>query len=269
MEQGDRWKLTPGQAESYERVKVPRLFGPMAVQFLRHVALVPGQRVLDVACGTGVVTRLAASRVAPSGAVTGLDLNADMLAVAEAQSVPQPARVDWRQGDAAALPFPEASFDVVLCQQALQFFPDRVLALREMRRVVVPGGMVALCVFGAPSAYNAALAEGLFRHADDRVGKRSLAPFALADAAGLRALVEESGLREIEMRAAAMMRRVEPTQEWLLQDSAGLPYAAALADMEPATRATFVREIAARLREFWEGDAFMVPTASHVVLARK
>jgi SAM-dependent methyltransferase len=269
MDHGNTWHLTAGQTESYERIKVPRLFGPMTGRFLEHVPLRPGQRVLDVACGTGIVARLAAPRVAPSGRVTGLDMNADMLAVAAARTAIEGSTISWRQGDAAALPFPAACFDVVLCQQGLQFFPDRARALEEMRRVLVPGGTVALCVFGAPSAYNAALAAGLARHADDRVARRSLAPFALADAAYLLTALMEADLRDVEMHRAMLMRRVEPTQEWLLQDSAGLPYGTTLADMEPATRAALMREIAAGLREFWEREAFMVPTPLNVVVARK
>src|SRR5262245_8334644 len=87
MGQGDHWRLTARQADSYERIKVPRLFAPMAVQFLTHVPLQAGDRVLDVACGTGIAARLAARRVAPGGRVAGLDLNPDMLAVASSRSV--------------------------------------------------------------------------------------------------------------------------------------------------------------------------------------
>jgi ubiquinone/menaquinone biosynthesis C-methylase UbiE len=266
---GNRWQLTARQAESYERVKVPRLFGPMAARFLERIPLRPGQRVLDVACGTGIVARLAASQVGPSGSVTGLDLNADMLAVASGAAAAHAVPVHWRQGDAAALPFPDACFDAVLCQQGLQFFSDRALALREMRRVAVSGGIVAVCVFGPPSAYNAALAEGLGRYSDEETARRCLAPFALADERQLRSVMAEAGLHAIEMHATVLERRVEPTQEWLLQDSAGLPYAPVLADMEAATRAAFMREIAARLKEFWERDAFVVPTPLNVALARK
>ena len=269
MVHGDRWRLTASQAESYERFKVPRLFSPMAAQFLGYVPLRAGHRVLDLACGTGVVARLAARRVAPSGSVTGLDLNPHMLAVAARRRADEGVAVRWRAGDAAALPFPDACFDVALCQQGLQFFPDRFSALGEMRRVLVPGGVVAACVFGAPSAYNAALAEALARHANREVAARSLAPFALADAVALRDAMAKAGLRDIELNAAVLTRRIEPTQEWLLQDSAGLPYAAVLAEMEPQTRAVLVREIAGRLKAFWEREAFMVPVALHVALARK
>ena len=98
--------------------------------------------MLDVGCGTGIVARTAADRVGPSGSVTGLDLNEAMLTVARRVR----PDIDWRQGDASALPFDDETFDTVLSQMALMFVPDRAAALREMARVVAPGGTVGLLV---------------------------------------------------------------------------------------------------------------------------
>ena len=113
------------------------LRGPV---FLRSVgaglvevaALRPGERVLDVACGTGVVARLAAQQVGTAGQVTGVDLNAGMLAVARALSPPPGATITWVEGSAVAIDLADVQFDVVLCQQGLQFFPDQPAALWEM-----------------------------------------------------------------------------------------------------------------------------------------
>ena len=99
--------------------------------------------MLDVACGTGTVARLAAARVGSAGAVTGVDLTPGMLAVArriEAEGAP----IDWQEASADRLPLPDASADVALCSLGLQFFPDRPAALREMRRVLIPGGRLAV-----------------------------------------------------------------------------------------------------------------------------
>jgi SAM-dependent methyltransferase len=102
----------------------------------------PGHEVLDVACGTGVVARTVADRLAGNGRVVGMDLNPNMLTVARRVR----PDLDWQRGDAGRLPFPDASFDRVLCQMALMFFPDRSAALREMARVTRTGGIVAVCV---------------------------------------------------------------------------------------------------------------------------
>jgi ubiquinone/menaquinone biosynthesis C-methylase UbiE len=267
--QQERWQLSGNEPESYELYQVPRLLGPMAHRLLEGVALRPGQRVLDVACGTGIVARLAAPRVAPSGRIVGVDLNAGMLAMARDRASESGLQIDFRQGDAAALPFAAAEFDAVFCQQGLQFFPDKPRALCEMHRVIRPGGVLALSVFAPPSRFSTALAEALTRHAGAEVAKRSLAPFALADAEALRALMNAVSFSSIEIRNVVLTRRVEPTQEWLLQYTSAMPYGAAVTGMDPIVRAEMVREIAGQLRDLWDVDSFAIPTEVRMVYARK
>ena len=265
----EQWQVGGSAPESYERFAVGRLFRQLAERFLEGVPLRPGQRVLDVACGTGIVARVAAPRVGPSGKVVGLDLNEGMLAVARERSAAEGASITWQQGDATALPFADAEFDVVLCQQGLQFVPDKARALAEMRRVVVPGGLIALAVFGPVNRYDGALAEALARYVDDKVAKLSLARFALGDLGTLQPLLEQAGLDPIDIRTVAITRHVQPTQEWLLESSAGVPYGADIAAMQPPARAAMVREIAAKLKDLWVADRFEVPTDVHLVYARR
>ena len=143
MTDTETFQITPEQAELYEERFVPALFAHWVDAVLDAADLQPGQDVLDVACGTGVVTRAAAERVGTTGSVTGVDLNPAMLAVA-ARLRPD---LTWQQGDVAALPFADDSFDAVTCQSAAMFFPDLEAALREMGRVARPGGTVAVQVF--------------------------------------------------------------------------------------------------------------------------
>ena len=154
----------------------------------------PGQRVLDVACGTGALTLAVAERVAPGGAVTGLDANPEMLAVARRKHAP----VEWRDGRAESLPFADTSFDAVVSQFGLMFFDDRVAALREMRRVLRPGGRlaVAVCDALANSPGYAALAALLERLFGTQVANAFRAPFVLGDARALRALCADAGIAD-------------------------------------------------------------------------
>ena len=138
----ERFQLSLEAAELYEARFVPAIFAEWAPRLADIADVRPGHEVLDVACGTGIVARVVADRQGGDGRVVGVDLNPGMLAVARRER----PDLDWRQADVGALPFPDRSFDRVLCQMALMFFPDRSAALREMARVIRPGGVVALCV---------------------------------------------------------------------------------------------------------------------------
>lgn len=144
----ETFQISPEQAEAYEERFVPALFEQWVEPVLQAAAVGPGDRMLDVACGTGVVARAAAERVAPDGRVTGVDLNPAMLAVARRVA----PNIEWWQGDAAALPFPEDAFDVVTCQSSIFFFPDPTGALREMGRVTRPGGRLVVQAFSSLAA---------------------------------------------------------------------------------------------------------------------
>ncbi len=149
-------------AEIFDRLFLPTLAGRWAKRVITAAALSPGERALDVACGTGAVAGEALGRVGPEGTVAGIDLGPDMLAVAR-RKLPD---LDLREGRAEALPFADEMFDVALCQFGLMFFDDRAQALREMRRVLRPGGRVAVVVWDGieRSPAYVALAEVVERH---------------------------------------------------------------------------------------------------------
>jgi ubiquinone/menaquinone biosynthesis C-methylase UbiE len=144
----EQFSIGVEQAESYEERFVPALFRQWVEPVLEASEVGPGDRLLDVACGTGIVARTAASRVAPDGTVTGLDLNDAMLSVAR-RVAPD---LTWRHGDVAELPFGDDAFDVVTCQAAVFFFPDPTRALAEMARVTRPGGRVVVQSFSSLDA---------------------------------------------------------------------------------------------------------------------
>jgi ubiquinone/menaquinone biosynthesis C-methylase UbiE len=141
----ETFQLSIEVAEVYEARFVPAFFAQWAPHLLDAAGVTAGQRILDVACGTGIVARGAADRVGTGGEVVGLDLSDAMLAVAR-RIRPE---LQWRQGDAAALPFRDAEFDAAISQMALMFLPDPAAALCEMRRVVRPTGSVGVLVPGS------------------------------------------------------------------------------------------------------------------------
>ena len=136
--------FTGRSAENYQRDFVPLIATPVSKTLVRAADLQPGEHVLDVACGTGHVTRAAAERVGSTGTVVGIDIAPDMIEVAKSVRVPGGARVDWHIADAAALPIPDASVDVVLCQMGLMFMENKAGAVAEMRRVLAPTGRIVI-----------------------------------------------------------------------------------------------------------------------------
>ena len=181
-------------AETYEQFLVPAVFQPWAIELLTRAGLQEGERVLDAGCGTGIVSRTAASMIGRSGKVTGVDLNPQMLLVASSSALsPDSASIEWLEGMAGALPVPDSAYDLVTIQQVLQFVPDRVAALREAHRVLVPGGRIALSVFSSAELHPAhqAMDQVLALH----LGQPPLvAGFALWDAGEIRSLLEQAGL---------------------------------------------------------------------------
>ena len=200
-------------AETYNQYFVPAMFAPWATVLLDSAVPARGEHVLDVACGTGIVAREVAPLVGASGAVTGLDINAAMLAVARAVPAPSGAAITWQEGVRSRYPSPTTSFDLVVCQQGLQFFPDRAVALQEMRRVLKRGGRVAISVnqsLHANPMYEA-LFEALARHLGTTVDVIAQ-PYALGDADVLHDLLLTAGFDQIELTPIVVPVRFPATR---------------------------------------------------------
>ena len=189
----ETFQLSVEAAEVYESSFVPALFAEWAPHLVEAAGIVPGQAVLDVACGTGIVARTAADRMGGRGRVAGLDVHEGMLTVA-GRLRPD---IEWRQGDAADLPFETGSFDAVLCQSGLMFFPDRAGALREMARVAIPDGTVAVQVWDrleAQAGYGA-MYEAFAEHLGPEATRLESSYWSLGDLDLMGSLFEAAGLR--------------------------------------------------------------------------
>jgi SAM-dependent methyltransferase len=231
----------------------------------------PGDFVLDVACGTGVVARIAAEKVGERGAVVAADLNPGMLAVARSLPVPRGATVEWRQADAAALPFADQAFEVVFCQLGLQFFADRAAALREMLRVLRPGGRVVVMVWRAidQSPGFAALAAALERHIGPEASSIMRAPFSLGDPEELSSLIAEGGFEALDLRAETGAVRFASVERFVASYVAGSPLAAPVSAAPPEARDALLAEVVAKLEQFVGGDELKFPIEAHLARARR
>jgi ubiquinone/menaquinone biosynthesis C-methylase UbiE len=265
----------PDPAELYETFYGPAIFAPLADALLAFADPRPGERVLDLACGTGIVARAAAARVAPDGSVVGVDLNPSMLAVARAAASAAGTTVEWREGDATALELPAGAFDVAVCQQGLQFFSDRLAALRSVRRALAPGGRLALALWQGVEHQPlfAGFAEVEARHLAP-LGiphEALLAPFSLGDSAAIRAILEESGFDSIRL-APHTVEAVFPAAGFARKMETA--YAAVVPEFveDPAAFEEYVEAVERGtsdvVRRFTEGDVVRIGMPAHLVLAR-
>jgi ubiquinone/menaquinone biosynthesis C-methylase UbiE len=263
-----QYQLEGNAPQLYERETVHTLGRPLAELMFAHVSLHAGDRVLDAACGTGIVTRVAAQRFGHLAHIVGVDLNPGMLDVARAHTPATGVPVTWQQGDLCALPFPEGSFDIVLCQQGLQFVPDPSTALREMHRVLVPGGRLACTVFSEVPVYYVVLADALARHVSAAAATSCLSRYTLQDTTTLLTLVDAAGFGAITIRVLEVHRRMPVSAASVVEAMTRAPYARDVAAVEEAVRHTIGQEVSAALHAYRDGDEAVIPHRSHLVQAQ-
>jgi ubiquinone/menaquinone biosynthesis C-methylase UbiE len=254
--------------QNYERYFVPSIGAPLAKDLIDIAALRPGERVLDVACGTGVVARLASQRVGAAGTVAGLDVNPGMLAVASS-ATPPGLSIEWHEASAEAMSLPDESFDVVLCQMGLQFVPDKHAALREMHRVLASGGRLILNVPGPTPRLFAVMGEALARHIGPEAAGFVNHVFSLHDTGELQNLIGGAGFRDVSAQADTKPLRLPAPEEFLWQYVHSTPLAGAWAQLDDERRGSLERDVVAKWQEFVKDRALMLQVRIVVATARK
>lgn len=260
----ETFELELAAAETYEERFVPAIFAEWAQLLVAEAGVAPGQRILDVACGTGIAAR-GAAEIAGASAVTGVDINEAMLTVA-ARVRPD---ITWLLGDAAALPLPDEDFDTVLCQMGLMFFPDAAAALREMGRVAAVGGTIAAAVPGRledQPAYGP-FVELVARHAGAEAMSLLSVYWAWGDPERLRQLFVEAGLRVTAIRSHLGTARYASADDFVVSEVESTP----LMDRMTQEQYAQVRRGAnAVLQPFKDKDGSVAaPLRGLIIVARK
>lgn len=261
------WQLKGDAPRAYEDHKVQVIFKPLAELTLQHIQLQKNDRILDAACGTGIVGRLIARNKKGMGKVVGVDLNPEMIAVACKLVPEEEGVIEWKVSDVAALPFTDNTFDVVLCQQGLQFFPNKISALKELRRVLAPNGKIVMTIWSSSSPLFNSIASALARYIDDESAIRSLAPFTLTDPEEIKALFSEAGYQGIRMQLITVVRRIGPIEKSVPKEITASPLAARFARLDDGIRAAIANEVGESLQDFRDGNGFAIPQHSHLVQA--
>jgi ubiquinone/menaquinone biosynthesis C-methylase UbiE len=273
MSQQGQWQVAGSAPEVYERELVPAVFGAWAPILVELAHPRPGDRVVDIACGTGIVARVAAVRVGPTGAVVGVDLNPGMLSVARSAALTesQPgAPLQWQEANADKLPFPDESFNIVYCQLGLQFFADRAAALREMRRVLAADGRLALMVWRGihESPGFAVVAEALERHVGQAAAAIMRAPFGLSNADKLTGLVRDAAFRDVAIQQRVGTVRFPSVEKFVLSYVAGSPLAGPVSQASDAARVALITDVRNALGKYTSNSELAFPIAAHLLNAR-
>lgn len=242
--------------ENYERFFVPAIGRPVATDLVELAALERGERVLDVACGTGIVARLARQKVGADGAVAGLDPNPGMLVVA--RDVAAGMDIEWHLSSAESMPVPNGSFDVVLSQMGLQFIPDKIAAVQEIARVLVPGGRVALNVVGPRPDLMSVLADALAKHVGPESSQFVDVVFSLHETDQLEGLLEGAGLRDVTVTSRVKRLELPPPPDFLWQYIHSTPLGGVVAQADDDSRAALENEVVRGWQPFLEQGALVL-----------
>lgn len=253
---------------NYERYFVPTIGTPLAIDLVQLAALRTGERVLDVACGTGVVARLAAQEVGDDGTVAGLDVNPEMLAVAKSSTPPEMS-IEWHGASAEAMPLADASFNVVLCQMGLQFIPDKHAALREMGRVLVDDGRLAINMPGPTPQVMAIMEEAFARHLGSEPARFVNQVFSLYDETEIQDLISGAGFHDVSIRHDTKSLRLPAPGEFLWQYVNSTPLAGPLVQLDDERRGALERDIVSEWQNFVEDGALMLDVHMVSAMARK
>ena len=254
-------------AQAYQRHLVPIIFEPWGRLLIEKVGLKPGDRVLDIATGPGTLARQAAVVIGASGTVTGVDLSPKMLVQAQAQApVVNGAVLNFIEASAEALPFADAEFDVVLCQQGLQFFGDQARATKEMKRVLKPGGRLALAMWSDAKAMTLFVA---FLEAVDATVAVPPARSAMGwlDLGKLTQLLKQAGFVAPEVTEQRLVTVLEQGLPQALQCLEGTTAAQSVRAMTQAEQGRFVGHLTKNLAPWTQGHAIHAPVRALVAIA--
>ncbi len=263
------FQVSGSAPENYQQFNAV-IMAPFVEAVLDRAQVGVGDSVLDIACGTGLVTRRAAEIVGASGSVIGLDVNPGMLATARSLGCPTGATVEWSEASALDLPFEDGRFSVVVCQQGVQFFPDLGRAVVEMARVTAPGGRIAVTFWATldHQTYMRTQADGL-REAIGEATAPLAAAFRLTPDA-MRAAFTAAGLKDVAVEEIVPTVSLPPLDPFAAHQVSTLPVAPAFAALSEAQRRAYVEGMERTLAMYRTAEGrYECPIASWLVAARK
>jgi ubiquinone/menaquinone biosynthesis C-methylase UbiE len=261
------FQLAGSAIEIYERVMVPLWFGRWAEALVDLLSLQPSERVLDVACGTGVTTRLAKSRVGPGGRVDGLDINAAMLA--KAKDLADALDIGWIERDAANSGLPSGSYEVVMSQHGYHYFPNKPAALDEFRRLLAPKGRMAFSIWVGHSPYTRAICTAVAKHISPEIAQKQRSQRETPSADDLASQVDSAGFSDVAIHRQELMIDVPLAREFVPLHLGSMPISGAFLALSDVAKERLIDDVEDALSGYVQGGRIVYPDAVHVVIGFK
>ncbi|MCP4020411.1 MAG: methyltransferase domain-containing protein [Desulfobacteraceae bacterium] len=265
------WQLRGDGTQAYEKYIVPAFSGSWAQDIVNRANLRNGNRILDLGCGTGIVSRYAYKSLGKSCRITGVDINEAVIKKAGEICPPSTFPIEWKQGAAEALPLSDAMFDVVLCQQGLQYFPDKLLALKEINRVLASKGRLVFSVWRSLQYFPFYLV--LHRAIEQYVNAESASmlefAFGMGDSKKLRILFESAGFKNIDIRLVIKQMRYSPVDDFLIGGFCASPFADDILALKESKREKMFQTIKNSLSDYIDDHGLAAPMECYVISAIK
>jgi ubiquinone/menaquinone biosynthesis C-methylase UbiE len=269
MPEAEQWQVSENAAEQYEKISARYIMGPWAHNLVKAAEIQRDDKVLDLACGTGVVARAAATKLGSDGHITGLDLNEGMLEVAKALGNPGTGGLAWVRGSAEEIEFPDASFDLVLCQQGLQFFPNQHKALSETHRVLRDEGRACFSIWAQSGPFHKAVGTAMAKYLDASIAQRYRATRDVPDVNSLRSQFIDAGFRQVNVNRTEVRVRLPEIAKFIIAQLRSTPFAEAIRSLSASDQTALGQDAAEELSPYADGVDVVVPDYSNVVFAQK
>jgi len=261
------FQLSGSAPEIYENTMVPLWFGRWADALLGLVSLNTGDSVLDVACGTGVTTRIARREVGETGRVTGLDINAGMLA--KARELARGMDITWMESDVVETGLPTDDLDAIISQHGYHYFPDQPAALKEFFRVLAPSGRIAISIWDGHSAYTKALCSAVEEFISPEIAKKQRSQRETPSPDTLIECVSNAGFQNAAVTRQELLIKIPLATEFVPLHLSSMPIANAFQTLPDCGKEALIADVAHALKDHIVGNQIIYPDAVNVVTGVK
>lgn len=253
--------------DAYEARKVTSIFAPLAKATLEKVEIAEGDRILDVACGTGIVARMIREHYGPDVHISGLDINDMMLAKAQALACDLPGQIEWYVADVTNIPYASNSFTHVFCQQGLQYFIDDFAALTEVRRVLSANGKLVLNVWEPANDYFLAQSAAMKKYVSTAAGELALVPYSYQARRRVPGLLTRLGFKNITMDTVSIESVIADAENAIREDILGSPLGLMVGNLGPSALEKMVRDILSACSKYLQDGDIRITQQSTLIIA--